>query len=68
MGEVYQCLGEYDTALEYYERALEIYKKSLPSEHIEIAIVLVNKGSIKEEKADLQTALPFYKKRLTFAL
>ncbi|CAF3316302.1 unnamed protein product [Rotaria socialis] len=67
MAEVHQRLGEYDTALDYYKRALEVYKKSLPSEHIEIAIVLVNKGSI-EEKADLWTALPLYKKALSICL
>lgn len=57
IGWVYNCRGEYETALEYYFRSLEIRRKILGDNHSDTAVSYNEIGLVYNNKGEYETAL-----------
>ena len=64
IGNVYDAIGNHDSALEYYLKALEIWEKVFGTEHSDTAMSYNNIGIVCDEKGDYDSALEYHLKAL----
>ena len=64
LGWINDDQGKYTEALEYYEKSLKIYRKTLPANHLELATLHSNIGSVCRNMGEYSKALEYYEKTL----
>ena len=64
IGYGYQCMGDYDKALEYYGKALEIRESKLGIDHTDTATTYNNIAGVYWAKGDYAKALEYHGKAL----
>jgi pentatricopeptide repeat protein len=63
-GIFYNCIGNYESALEYYDKALKIMKKILGKEHPGTATSYNNIANVYAKQGEYDKALEYYDKAL----
>jgi serine/threonine-protein kinase len=65
VGQVYQSLGEYDTAQALLEQAVAKRRTLLGEEHLDVAQSLYNLGAVLLDRGDYEMAEPLLREALT---